>query len=365
MSKDLINDRYGRFYEIPLELSKLGHDVIGITLSYRKRDEGLQIDESSQHGSFQWYSYNLTNFILPNLIRYQNSVKSIIESFNADIIWACSDSIHAIIGQHLSKKTSVPYIVDLYDNFESYKLTHIPGILPLFKRATHHAAAVTCISQTLADYVINNYHPKGEIDVIENAVPQDLFKPMERDLSRQYLDLPVNAQFIGTAGALNNERGIDILFRGYEQLASMFNNLHLLIAGPIGKHVNMPKGEKVHYLNNLPYDKVPYLINALDLAVVCNRDSDFGRFCFPQKIYEFMACQTPFIAAAVGATEALLKNHPYCLYKADDLKDFIRIALQQLKQPKLTEQFIPTWKNQAEKLESIARIITSAHVNKN
>ena len=36
---DLLNHRFGRLRELPLELAGLGHVVMGIALSYRRRDE--------------------------------------------------------------------------------------------------------------------------------------------------------------------------------------------------------------------------------------------------------------------------------------------------------------------------------------
>ncbi len=352
MSKDLIDDRYGRFYEMPLELSKLGHEVIGVALSYRKSDEGILIDNVEEHNKFQWHSYNLKDFILPRFKRHQDRLQSITQSFQADVIWSCSDAIHAIIGSNLSKRTGIPCVIDLYDNFESYGLSHIPGILPLFKRAIENAKSTTCISQALAHYVISNYKPKNPVSVIENAIPSNLFKPMEKTFCRQHLGLPVNARYIGTAGALNNGRGINILFDGYKQLVSEHKDLHLLVAGPVGKNVILPNGDKVHYLGNLPYNEIPFLINSLDLAVVCNLDTNFGKFCFPQKIYEFMACHIPFIAAAVGPTKTLLENNTDCLYQADDIGDFLSTATHQLKHPRRPEISIPTWRDQAIKLES-------------
>ena len=41
MGKDLLDDAYGRFYELPLELAALGHEVRGVCASYRRREEGL------------------------------------------------------------------------------------------------------------------------------------------------------------------------------------------------------------------------------------------------------------------------------------------------------------------------------------
>ena len=39
MGKDLLDDRFGRFRELPLELARLGHQVHGLCLSYRARNE--------------------------------------------------------------------------------------------------------------------------------------------------------------------------------------------------------------------------------------------------------------------------------------------------------------------------------------
>ena len=40
MGKDLLDDRFGRFWELPLELTRLGHEVQGISFSYRTRITG-------------------------------------------------------------------------------------------------------------------------------------------------------------------------------------------------------------------------------------------------------------------------------------------------------------------------------------
>jgi len=42
--KDLIDDLYGYARELPLGLAKLGHEVTGLCLSYKKKLEGHTID---------------------------------------------------------------------------------------------------------------------------------------------------------------------------------------------------------------------------------------------------------------------------------------------------------------------------------
>ena len=65
MNKDLLDDRFGRFREIPLALAQKGHRVQGLCLSYRSKTEGLFLD-----GPVCWQSINATRLMLPGLIRF-------------------------------------------------------------------------------------------------------------------------------------------------------------------------------------------------------------------------------------------------------------------------------------------------------
>ena len=40
MSKDVILDRYARLYEIPRQLALLGHEVLGLCMSYQNVPPG-------------------------------------------------------------------------------------------------------------------------------------------------------------------------------------------------------------------------------------------------------------------------------------------------------------------------------------
>ena len=251
MGKDLLDDRFGRFREIPLELARLGHKVQGLCLSYRRRSEGEIIDRPSLgDAEVTWQSINLTHGPLPALHRYLRLAQHLIQELRPDIIWAGSDAYHAIFAARLARQCKIQYIVDLYDNFESYRGTAIPGILPLFKRSIRGAHGVTCVSQQLADYVHGHYRCQAPLAVLENAFRSDWFRPLDRIASRKQLGLPENATIIGTAGALHKNRGMKTLYRSYELLAASEPNLHFAIAGPRGRNDKLPTGERVHDLAN-------------------------------------------------------------------------------------------------------------------
>jgi glycosyltransferase involved in cell wall biosynthesis len=303
---------------------------------------------------------NLRTFVIPRLARHVAQCRASVNSFNPDIIWACSDSFHAILGVWLGKSTRTKCLVDLYDNYESFGANRIPGVLRLFKNAVSTADGVTCVSQQLAAYVTQHYKRRGPILTLENAVRPDLFYPRDKTASRKELRLPGSAKIVGTAGALSRSRGIDTLFRAFESLAAHDPSLHLAIAGPRDYHTRIPSGPRVHYLGVLPLEKVPIFINSLDVAAVCNRDSSFGHFNFPQKAYEIIGCRVPLVASAVGTMKDLLAEYPQCLFEPENTASCAAALTINLNTPTPVYLEAPTWSEKAKQLQMFfLEILTS------
>ena len=352
MGKDLIDDRFGRFRELPLELARLGHEVQGLSLSYRPRSTGATLDlEPSRDGQVLWHSLNLVDGFFPALRRYFKRVRHLLEDFRPDIIWACSDAYHAILGYRLTQQCEAKSVIDLYDNFEAFRATKVPTVLGLFKHAVRGADGVTCFSRRLAERIVRDYPRTKPTVVIESGVNTESFSPLDRTLSRRQLDLPEHATIIGTAGALYRHRGIDVLFRGLEILNVEDGDIHLALAGPRERRSLIPKSPNIHDLGILSWDRVPLLINALDVAVSCYRDSEIGRYSFPQKAYEIIACQTPIVATAVGTMIDLLSSHPECLFEPDNPESFARAVRSQLARPAPIDLKAPSWADSARQLE--------------
>jgi len=349
-NKDLIDDRFGRLYELPLELARTGHQVTVICLSYRIKEEGHLLGPSKDGTTANWYSHNLGRFIIPGLIRYLKKVERLYSDFKPDLIFACSDAPHIIYGYKIARKLSIPCIIDLYDNFESFGLTKLPGILPLFKRAVKNAAGVVCVSSNLQNYIERSYRTKGMVQTISNGIPPELFHSIDRSICRKKLKLPANAKLIGTAGALGSSRGINTLFDGYKELVATDPSIHLVLAGSVEPGTTLPESDKIHYLGNLDYRDVPVLFNALDVGVICNIDSPFGHFCFPQKLYEMVACNLPVVAARVGASAEIMKEYPDFLFSPGDHQSLADAVKKQLKKPNRVQITVPTWETLATKL---------------
>jgi teichuronic acid biosynthesis glycosyltransferase TuaC len=362
MNKDLLSDRYGRFRELPLALAKQGHEVIGICLSYRHRPEEEIIDTDARHkGEAKWLSMNIGPFLLPGLMRYVRHAIRLVCEFKPDVILACSDGIYGILGKWIGYSTNTRCVFDLYDNFESFGSTRFTGLLPLYRWAVRNADGIVCISEPLRSKVVNQYHRTLPVTVIENAIRSDIFFPRDPQECRKQLGLPSDAIIIGTAGALYKNRGIDALFRGFEHLASEDNRIHLAIAGSRDHRTRIPAGSHVHDLGMLAQADVPLLINSLDVAVICNLDSEFGRYCFPQKAYEILSCHRPLVAANVGVMKDLLADYPNSLFIPDNPIDLSRAVRNQLLNPTVADVSIPTWDNLAEKLNIFLQSICGSY----
>ena len=349
---DFLDHRFGRLRELPLELARLNHSVLGVALSYRrKREHAVADSDSMKNGKVTWHSINLTKSFVPRPIRYISRVIDIAQKFRPDLIWAGSDAYHAIFGSKLANRLGISCIVDLYDNFESFKATRLPGVLSLFKQAIRSVHGVTCVSHSLANYISQNYGRERPSLVLENSVRTDFFLPRERAACRKQLGLPEEAIIIGTAGALDSSRGVKALFGAFDLLRKNKPTLRLALAGPRSRSSRIPQEPAVLDLGTLSLEAVPVLFNALDVAVICNRDSAFGRYCFPQKAYEIIACRVPLVAAGVGSMKELLNDYPQCLYEPENPVSLAKAIERQLEARTIVDIAAPSWGDSAKKLE--------------
>lgn len=355
---DLLDDRFGRLREIPLALARRGHQVCGTCLSYEARPEGETIDtDGTGSGQVTWYTFNAGTLRLPGLLRYVRRAAAIAQHLAPDVILACSDSFYGIIGVWLAQKVGARCVFDLYDNFESFAATRIPGVLPLYRRAVRRADGVTCVSSPLHRLVTNKYGRGKPTRVLTNAVQLNIFQPRDQKECRRQLGLPEHAIIIGTAGALSRDRGIDTLFQAHRRLTAENDRIHLAIAGPRDRHTHVPNGPAIHDFGTLAPEQVPLLLNSLDVAVICNKDSAFGRYCFPQKAYEILACRVPLVAARVGTLQELLADHPEILFAPENAEDLAQAIRTQLRTRLVPDNPTPTWDQIGEELEDFLQQI--------
>jgi len=330
-NKDLISDRYGRLFELPYELGKLGHEVYVSCLDYYSAQSTInRVDEQFDKGSARWQRHKIGRFgnLLPNYIQ---SLYKKTKDLNPDLILGCSDAPNIILGSLLSKKLRKPFIADLYDDFTSFPITNIFPINLLFKKALKNSDGIICVSDPLNKKISKQFpEQQNNIITISNGIPNGMFYKKKKRECRIKFNLPNNAKIIGAAGDISHSRGINVLFDAFARLNQSGTNIHLALAGPLGTKVTIPQHPNIHYVGVIDYNDVPDFLNSLDLGVICNIESDFGKHCFPQKAFEMLACEIPILASRVGVLKELFAGYPENLFQPNSSDDLATQAQQLL-----------------------------------
>ena len=351
MNHDVIADRYGRLYHLPCQMSALGHDCYGVCLSYQNAhalvEEHRSITQSG--GAFCWYGWpaGMLGVGIPSFLC---KVDRLIDKIRPDAIVGQSDALHVIFARFLSRRRGVPYFIDLYDNFESFGLYRLPGVATGYRLALRDARGISTVSKALQRHVSAAHSNKPTL-VLESTISPEQFAPHPKEDSRSFFNLPQDAVLIGTAGSLSANRDTGTLYEAFRRIHATNLKVRLVLAGPT--HGNPPpRHPGIHYLGELPHQHVAKLFSALDLAVIGMKDDQFGRYAFPQKAYEILACGTAVVAAKVGALEELFAGSQECLYHPGDIKDLQCAIMNQLVGTNNDTPFnIPSWADQARKLE--------------
>lgn len=319
MGKDVVLDRYARLYEIPKQLALLGHDVEACCFAYSTALGDLDVEHDAPPGRLHWRSRNWGPAMVPRLAAYPWHLLRQLRQFEPDLVIAASDIPNVALGAWLARRLRRPFVADLYDNFEGFGQARIPGMVPALRRAVRLADLVLTTSEPLREFVVSGYGARGPVIAMPSSVDKSVFHPRDKATSRASLGLPKGVLLIGTAGGLYRDKGVGVLYDAWKILAKRRGDVHLVLAGPHEADFPPPSGERIHWLGALAHERVAELFCALDVGAICVLDTPFGRYCFPQKAYEMLACRLPVVAADVGAMGQLLQPwSDNCLYRFDD-----------------------------------------------
>lgn len=372
MSKDVILDRYARLYEIPYQLAKIGHEVQAFCLDYHAVSTSSTdhtVDHVWQHdaapGRLSWSSYPIGRNIAATLamLAYPSRLLRELQTYRPDVIIGASDIPHVAMTGWLARRLQVPYVIDLYDNFEGFGQAKIPGFVRALRRTTQKANLVITTSEPLREKVLTDYAARGAVVSMPSSVNLQLFHPGQKEHARSMLGLPLDAKLIGTAGGLTSDKGIEPLYAAWQTLSIRYPQLHLVLAGPFNPSLPPPSGARVHYLGMLDHVKVPDLFRALDIGIISIPDTPFGRYCFPQKAYEMLACNLDVVVSDVGEMASLFSEVPEALFPAGDAKSLDLAISRRLdfygKNKHLTTIQIDDWEALIKRIEPKIRAISS------
>ena len=218
----------------------------------------------------------------------------------------------------------IPFVLQVdADPIEEIELDYryIPSpYLTLFARFQRYifarAAKLIVVHPAVKRGLVSRYDLKQDkIEVIRLGVDTELFKPLDQERSRLTLNLDPSLRYLTFVGHVLPWHGVDYIIKAIPHLKELRDDFKVIVVGdgPSLKDViELAKecgvGNLVDFVGEVPREQVPYWINASDICLlpakmVRSHPGD------PIKMYEYMACGKPIIAANVeGYGDFVEKN---------------------------------------------------------
>ena len=247
-------------------------------------------------------------------------------------------SLYSTAGVSLARALHRPLFLELNAPLaieqSAYRAT---GFGPLAAQAERwtltHADAVLAVSAELREHAIVAGVDPGRVHVIPNGVNTRLFCPGHRDEAlRGRLGLNGAGPVIGFVGGLRPWHGVEVLPELLENLAEVQPAVRLIIVGdgPLRQPLEndfKSKGisSNVIFTGLVPHEEVPALIRQFDIAVAPYPQTDHAFYFSPLKLFEYMACAVPVVAAALGQiNEVLRTGETGMVYPAGDVGALVK-----------------------------------------
>jgi glycosyltransferase involved in cell wall biosynthesis len=163
---------------------------------------------------------------------------------------------------------------------------------------------------------------KRKIITIPNGLDLNVFKPIDKSIARNLLNLPLDKKIIlfGAVSATSNKRkGFQYLFEALNYLTDIggFDNAEAVIFGSEKPKEQMGTKLKINYLGNLPGDiALSLLYSAADVFVAPSLMENLAL-----TIQESIACGTPVVAFNIGGNSDMIdhKKNGYLARPSDSL----------------------------------------------
>jgi glycosyltransferase involved in cell wall biosynthesis len=299
-------------------LAELGNDVtlFAPQYGYGEMIEGVNIIRIPC-GSSLYTSKIIYQILLPFVLAYR------IMSKRPDCLLVKHNivSLGFVLPAQILK---IPFVLQVdAEPIEEIRLDsrYIPSVyLTSFERFQRYifakAAKLIVVHPAVKRGLVNKYDLKQDkIEVIKNGVDIELFEPLNQKQSRLMLNLDSSLRYLTFVGHVLPWHGVEYIIQAILHLKEFRDDFKVIIVGdgPSLRDVmelanECGVGDKVDFIGEVPREQVPHWISASDICLlpakmVRSHPGD------PIKMYEYMACGKPIIAANVeGYGDFVEKN---------------------------------------------------------
>lgn len=245
------------------------------------------------------------------------------ENHSPDFVYERA-SLYSTAGVSLARGLGVPLVLELNsplaDEQTTYRATYKrTGLGELAAKAERwslsRADAVLAVSASLRDHAVSLGAEPARVHVVPNGVNGGLFHPDPTNpavTDRWGLgDGPV----LGFVGGLRPWHGVEVLPALVERLLRRHPRLRLAVVGdgPLRADLEREARERgversVVFTGALPHEEVAPLIRAFDVALAPYPPPKHDFYFSPLKLFEYMACGVPVVAANLGQIPEVVRD---------------------------------------------------------
>lgn len=353
-NKDMVKENFGREIRLFEQLSKK-YRIDFVCPDYHLRER------------FKIKKNGISYFVAPvsflNPFSMVNLINKLMSRNKYDVIIPTSEPLLGIVGYYFSRKYRMPIVYEVQDNYEAYDSYKIPFV----KSMDHYVIKKS-------DYVFYSncalmkklkFLRGKKIEVIENGIDLKLFKKVPRKVARKALKIGQDIKLIAYAGHISRHRGINYLIEAVKQVREKDASVYLLLSGKVDKDINI-KLPFIIYKKLPKREQLVLGLNASNVLVIASSDNPFTMYCFPQKLFEYMAVNVPIVATAVGDIVRILQPFEGSLCKPNSIEDLKSKIIAQLNKKNINYRKVAmnyTWKKLSKKLDKIICECTGTGVN--
>lgn len=180
---------------------------------------------------------------------------------------------------------------------------------------------IVVVTDALKDNLVKRKEfPEGKIDVVENGVEIEEFRPREDtdDLRHRFgLDGKFIVSYIGTMGYAH---GLDVVLEAADRLREVLPDIVFLLVGEGAEKAQLQEMaarlrlENVLFVDQQPRDRIPAFISMSDVCLVALRKAELFATVLPSKMLEFMACGRPVVLGVDGQAREILDEAQAGIY---------------------------------------------------
>ena len=256
-------------------------------------------------------------------------------------------SLYATAGVKVAEELGVPLLLELNaplaEEQATYRATGLGDLAARVERwALTRADAVLAVSAPLREYATSLGVDPARAHVMPNGVNPREFQPGPPDLSVRARWGLGDGPVLGYVGGLRPWHGVGALPALIERLVGRFEGLRLVIAGDGPLRPELERAitsaglaRTAVFTGSIPHEQVPALIRSFDLALAPYDRFERPFYFSPLKLFEYMACGIPVVAADLGQIAEIVDGDSGLVYPAGDLEGLAGACEKLLNDPGL------------------------------